>query len=120
MIFLIIICNEKIEEGWKMVANVGLHTQSAIGGLVSQTATSGIKKAGDTAELVLANKNELAKTGTTALTVIKDAAAKNLSKGKIAALIGGGIAAVALVAAALNNNKNADNEAAAQEQTLYA
>lgn len=103
-----------------MVANVGLHTQSAIGGLVSQTATSGIKKAGDTAELVLANKNELAKTGTTALTVIKDAVTKNLSKGKIAALIGGGIAAVALVAAALNNNKNADNEAAAQKQTLYA
>ena len=67
-----------------MVANIGLQTKSAAQSVnfVLKTATNGIKNAGGTTALALAGKNELAKTGTTALQVIKEAGTKSLSKGK--------------------------------------
>ena len=104
-----------------MVANIGLQTKSAAQSVnfVLKTATNGIKNAGGTTTLALAGKNELAKTGTTALQVIKEAGTKSLSKGKIAALITAGVAGLALIASAVNDKKE---EAVIQDQPqkLYA
>ena len=90
-----------------MVANIGLQTKSAAQSVnfVLNTATNGIKNAGGTTALALAGKNELAKTGTTALQVIKEAGTKSLSKWKIAALITAGGVGRALIAFAATHKK---------------